>query len=101
MLKLLLILLLSVLSFGCKSKQDSDNIYFAWVGPLTGSAMQVGLTQMMAVEFALEDIMAAGGVLGGKQIVVNFYDDQNDAEEAINIANRRKIRMRSGWRVHD
>ena len=88
MAKFLLILIVSILSFGCRSRGAPDNVYFAWVGPLTGSAMQVGLTQMMAVEFALEDIMAEGGVLGGRELVVNFYDDQNDADEAITIANR-------------
>ena len=88
MKKILVVLLFSALAFGCRSRQTSDNVYFAWVGPLTGSAMQVGLTQMLAVEFALEDIMAAGGVLGGRELVVNFFDDQNDLDEAVNIANR-------------
>ena len=31
--------------------------------------------------------MAAGGVLGGRELVINFYDDQNDADKAENIAN--------------
>ena len=88
MKKYLIVVLLSILAFGCSSRHSTDKVYFAWVGPLTGSAMQVGLTQMMAVEFALEDIMAAGGVLGDRELVVNFYDDQNDAQEAVDIAAR-------------
>ena len=37
----------------------------------------------------LKDINDAGnGVLGGRKIIVDFYDDKNDAKEAVNIANK-------------
>ncbi|MCL2044471.1 MAG: ABC transporter substrate-binding protein [Treponema sp.] len=85
---LLAVLLLSIGGCSRKDRVTSDKVYFAWVGPLTGSARQYGLTQMMAVEIALEDINAAGGILDGREVVVNFYDDQNDADEAVIIANR-------------
>src|SRR5690606_34511263 len=29
-----------------------------------------------------------GGVLGGRKIVVDFFDDKNDAKEAVTIANK-------------
>lgn len=64
-------------------------IYFAWYGPLTGDAKQYGDTEKIAVELALKDINDAGnGVLGGRKIIVDFYDDKNDAKEAVNIANK-------------
>ncbi|AIN94150.1 ABC transporter substrate-binding protein [Treponema putidum] len=74
-----------------KTTEDKANkpIYFAWYGPLTGDAKQYGDTEKIAVELALKDINDAGnGVLGGRKIIVDFYDDKNDAKEAVNIANK-------------
>ena len=66
-----------------------DPIYFAWYGPLTGDSKQYGDTERVAVELALEKINGEwGGVLDGRPIVVDFYDDKNDAKEAVTIANK-------------
>jgi branched-chain amino acid transport system substrate-binding protein len=73
---------------GKETASGSGPIYFAWVGPLTGNSKQYGDTEKVAVEIALEDIKAAGGVLGGREILVDYYDDKNDATEAVNIANK-------------
>lgn len=67
---------------------NSDTIYFAWYGPMTGDAKQYGDTEKMAVELALKDIEKKGWVLNGREIKVDFYDDKNDAKEAVNIANK-------------
>lgn len=74
-----------------KTTEDKSKktIYFAWYGPLTGDAKQYGDTEKIAVELALKDINEAeNGVLGGRKIIVDFYDDKNDAKEAVNIANK-------------
>ncbi|MDR1863812.1 MAG: ABC transporter substrate-binding protein [Treponema sp.] len=73
---------------GKEAAGASGPVYFAWVGPLTGNSKQYGDTEKAAVEIALEDIKAAGGVLGGREILVDYYDDKNDATEAVNIANK-------------
>ncbi len=70
-------------------EKDDSPIYFAWVGPLTGDAKQYGDTEKIAVELALKEINEVkGGVLGGRKIEVDFYDDKNDAKEAVTIANK-------------
>jgi branched-chain amino acid transport system substrate-binding protein len=77
--------------FGGGTKQtvgSTGPIYFAWVGPLTGNSKQYGDTEKAAVEIALADIKAAGGILGGREILVDYFDDKNDATEAVNIANK-------------
>lgn len=71
-----------------EAADDKKPIYFAWYGPMTGDAKQYGDTEKIAVELALKDIEAKGWVLGGRKIVVDFYDDKNDAKEAVNIANK-------------
>ncbi|NLD17548.1 MAG: ABC transporter substrate-binding protein [Tissierellia bacterium] len=69
--------------------ESGGDIYFAWYGPLTGDSKQYGDTEKIAVEIALKDINETeGGVLGGRKIVVDFYDDKNDAKEAVNLANK-------------
>ena len=88
---LLLVLLFPAAIFGGGGKQAPEGekpVYFAWVGPLTGNSKQYGDTEKVAVEIALDDIKAAGGVLGGRQVLVDFFDDKNDATEAVNIANK-------------
>lgn len=70
-----------------KEAESGDTIYFAWYGPMTGDAKQYGDTEKIAVELALKDINEKG-VLGGKKIAVDFFDDKNDAKEAVNIANK-------------
>jgi branched-chain amino acid transport system substrate-binding protein len=84
-----LVLPAALFAGGNKEAADgSGAVYFAWVGPLTGNSKQYGDTEKAAVEIALEDIKSAGGVLGGREILVDFYDDKNDATEAVNIANK-------------
>lgn len=95
---LLLALVMILLSVGCDNtkkqtstteKSGGEDIYFAWYGPLTGDSKQYGDTEKIAVEIALKDINETeGGVLGGRKIVVDFYDDKNDAKEAVNLANK-------------
>ena len=83
-----LVLPAAVFGGGAKQSGGAGPVYFAWAGPLTGNSKQYGDTEKAAVEIALADIKAAGGVLGGREILVDFYDDKNDATEAVNIANK-------------
>jgi len=70
------------------SDDPNEPIYFAWYGPMTGESKQYGDTEKVAVEIALEKINEEnGGVLNGRKIVVDFFDDKNDAKEAVSIAN--------------
>lgn len=64
-----------------------DPVYFAWVGPLSGDSTLDGLTEQASLEMCLEHINGNGGVLGHK-LVIDFFDDKNDATEAVNIANK-------------
>ena len=67
---------------------DTANpVYFAWAGPMTGDMKQYGDTARESIAMAVEDVNANGGVLG-RELVVDYYDDKNDATEAINLANK-------------
>lgn len=54
--------------------------------PLQGNLMQYGTSYRNAIELAVEDFNAAGG-LNGEPVVLKVFDDKGDQKEAINIAN--------------
>ncbi|MGH6701802.1 MAG: ABC transporter substrate-binding protein, partial [Bradyrhizobium sp.] len=55
--------------------------------PLTGPAATDGKSAQLAGQMAVEDINAAGGVLGQKLELVT-YDDQAKSDQAIFTANK-------------
>lgn len=96
---LFILLILAVALFSACSNEGTteettdestqDEVYFAFYGPLTGDNKQYGEAEKIAIEILLEDINEKGnGILGGKKLVVDFFDDKNDAKEAVNIANK-------------
>lgn len=60
-------------------------IYLAVVGPYTGNNEQYGKIIKDSMQIALEEINEAGGVLG-REVVLEYFDDKDDAVEAVNVA---------------
>ena len=65
---------------------DSAAIKIGMSGPLTGGAAVYGTAVQAAMEIAVEEINA----LGGLQLELNCQDDEHDAEKAINAYNNLK-----------
>ena len=64
-----------------------DTILLGEVGSLTGSEATFGISTRNAIELAINEVNAAGGVKG-KKIEVRVYDNQSKPEEAANAAMR-------------
>jgi branched-chain amino acid transport system substrate-binding protein len=64
-----------------------DTILLGEVGSLTGSEATFGISTRNAIELAINEVNAAGGVKG-KKIDIRVYDNQSKPEEAANAANR-------------
>ena len=65
----------------------SAQIKFGVAGPLTGGSAAFGAQLKNGVEQAVQDINAAGGILGQKiQLVVG--DDRADPKEGVSVANK-------------
>src|SRR6185295_14622054 len=56
-------------------------------GPITGGSAAFGAQLKRGVEQAVEDINAAGGILGQK-IVLSVGDDRADPKEGVSVANK-------------
>jgi len=64
----------------CRHRAAAD-IKFGMAGPITGPNAAFGAQLKNGVEQAVEDINAAGGILGNK-IVLTYGDDVSDPKQA-------------------
>ncbi|MBF0196010.1 MAG: ABC transporter substrate-binding protein, partial [Magnetococcales bacterium] len=60
---------------------DGLPIHIAVIGPLTGADAAIGTSLRRGVELRVEKLNKMGGV-GGRPVVLDFYDDQNDVTKA-------------------
>lgn len=59
------------------------------IGPTTGGAAQYGQGVMNAIQIAVDEVNAAGGI-NGYQISFNFQDDEADPQKSVNAYNTLK-----------
>lgn len=76
---------------GCGDGDSSDapenSIKIGGIGPTTGPAAVYGTAVKNGAQLAVDEINAAGGDFG---IELDFQDDENDAEKAVNAYNELK-----------
>jgi len=73
---------------GCSSNK-SKTLVIGGVGPLTGAAATYGMAVKNGAQLAIDEINAAGGA-NGMNLELNFQDDENDVEKAVNAYNTLK-----------
>ncbi len=87
---LLIISMLGVLA-GCGSSSTSgDNaseLYIAAANPMTGDSAQFGDMKVKAIQLALDEVNAKGGI-DGKQVKLLVGDDTGNPKEAPNVAQK-------------
>ena len=72
---------------GCGGAEDDNTTPVAVVGPITGQYASFGAQMKNGGEMAVEDINAAGGVLG-KKLDLDIGDDACDPKQAVAVANQ-------------
>ncbi|HET9935242.1 MAG TPA: branched-chain amino acid ABC transporter substrate-binding protein [Methyloceanibacter sp.] len=77
----------AVLAAGCGEGGESTTTPVALVGPITGQYASFGAQMQNGAELAVEDINAAGGVLG-KKLDLQIGDDACDPKQAVAVANQ-------------
>lgn len=71
------------------ASEGSDTFKIGGIGPVTGAAATYGQAVKNGAELAVKEINAAGGI-NGKQVELNFQDDEHDAEKSVNAYNTLK-----------
>ncbi len=69
-----------------KDDADKTQVDLGIIAPTTGSVAQYGIGVVNGATLAVEEINAAGGILG-KQIVVQKYDSKGTETEGVNAIN--------------
>ena len=64
---------------------EDENYHLALMAPITGSEAQYGESMILGCQIAIDEINASGGV-NGKQVVLDTFDDENDATAAANVS---------------
>jgi branched-chain amino acid transport system substrate-binding protein len=81
------VLLASAMTIGTTFIASADTIKIGVFGPFSGDAAATGAAEKQAVDFAIKEKNAAGGIRG-KQIEAVYADDAGKPEEAVNVAKR-------------
>ena len=68
---------------------SADTFKFGGIGPITGGAAIYGTNAMNAIQIAVDEINAEGGI-NGYQVEFKAEDDTHDAEKSVNAYNNLK-----------
>ena len=77
----------AAIAASCGGGEEDKSTPVAVVGPITGQYASFGAQMKNGGELAVEDINAAGGVLG-KKLDLEFGDDACDPKQAVAVANQ-------------
>lgn len=69
------------------------------VGPLSGDQAEGGQSMVGGARLKAEEVNRAGGVLGGRRVVVRALNDEADDEVAVAVANEVAATVRTGQTV--
>ena len=81
------ILLVLLFNAGSQSSTSKEAIKIGFTGPLTGDLANIGLNAKAAVEIAVEEVNAAGGI-NGRPLSVIYEDDKCAGPEGVSAANK-------------
>ncbi|MGI6183667.1 MAG: ABC transporter substrate-binding protein [Candidatus Fimadaptatus sp.] len=83
----LLLAALMLVAMPMLASAEGETIRIGGLAPLTGDVAVYGVAAKNGIDLYVEQINAAGGVLG-KQVEMVWYDEKGDAAEAVNAYNR-------------
>lgn len=81
------LMILSLLTCGALGETTDDKIVFGVSCAITGNFPLAGERTLQGINLAVEEINAAGGVLG-KELTYIYEDDGNDATTAVNVVTK-------------
>jgi len=85
--RLMAVLGVAAIAASCGGGEEDKSTPVAVVGPITGQYASFGAQMKNGGELAIEDINAAGGVMG-KKLKLEIGDDACDPKQAVAVANQ-------------
>lgn len=83
-----LVLLLTTLVVPAMA-ESAESVKIGVIAPLSGSLATYGESTTNGIKLAIEEINAAGGVLGGRMLeAISYMDDKGDSTEGANAFNK-------------
>ena len=83
-----IVVVVGLVWWGVSKNSGSGNVIkIGWIGPLTGDVSSIGTVNKAAVQVAVDEVNAAGGV-NGKQIQMFYEDAQCNAQLAVSAAQK-------------
>ncbi len=70
------------------STGGGEDIVIGMLTPLTGDTASGGLRASQGAQMAVAEINAAGGVLGGRKLVLKIEDDQGNSDNDVQLVNK-------------
>ena len=68
--------------------ESTEPVKIGAIAPTTGSLATYGESVVNGIKLAVDEINAAGGVLGGRMLDVTYMDDKADSTESANAFNK-------------
>ncbi|MCF7973074.1 MAG: ABC transporter substrate-binding protein [Phycisphaerae bacterium] len=81
----ILLLVLFIVPSPLFAQEGRGPLHIAFAGPLSGVGAENGTAMLRGIRLYLDDINKQGGI-AGRNIVLDQYDDRNDPEVAVTIA---------------
>jgi len=84
---LLVLTMIFLSACGSSDSANSSKIYIASANPMTGDSAQFGDMKVKAIQLAIDEVNAAGGI-NGRQLELIVGDDTGNPKEAPNVAQK-------------
>ena len=68
----------------------AQNVRIAFIDPLSGPFANIGEMEVRAFQYAIDQVNARGGVLGGAKLELVTFDNKNIAQDSMSGASKEK-----------
>ena len=70
----------------------AQSVRIAFIDPLSGPFANVGEMEVRAFQYAIDQVNARGGVLGGAKLELVTFDNKNIAQDSMSGASKARTR---------
>ena len=68
----------------------AQSVRIAFIDPLSGPFANIGEMEVRAFQYAIDQVNARGGVLGGAKLELVTFDNKNNAQDSMSGASKER-----------